>query len=68
MSENKNLENLNEETIVKLSRTVELIDVLDELLDGERKTYTILMYIKENVKIALSNTNACQNMISANDA
>ena len=67
MPENKNLENLNEETIVKLSRTVELIDVLDELLDGERKTYTILMYIKENVKIALSNTNACQNMISTND-
>lgn len=53
MSETKNLKNLYADVYLKLSRTAELIDVLDDIIDGERKAYIILKYIKENVTSAL---------------
>ena len=53
MSETNNIKNLYEDIYGKLSRTAELIDVLDDIIDGERKAYIILKYIKENVTSAL---------------
>ncbi len=53
MSKTKNLKNLYEDIYEKLSRATELIDVLDDIIDGERKAYIILKYIKENVTSAL---------------
>lgn len=43
------------------------MEVLDEILDGERKSYTILMCIKENVKSAFENIEYCKTIISNED-
>ena len=64
MSENNNLKNLCDNTYTNLSKTIELIEALDEILDGERKSYVLLMYIKENIKISLKNIEICKNIIS----
>ena len=54
MSKTKNLKNLYEDIYEKLSRATELIDVLDDIIDGERKANVVLKYIRENVKKALN--------------
>ena len=64
MSENNNLKNLCDNTYTNLSKTIELIEALDEILDGERKSYVLLMYIKENIKTSLKNIEICKNIIS----
>ena len=60
---NKNLKNLYEDAYIKLSKTTELIDVLDDIIDGERKAYVILNYIRENVKDVINNLEESKNII-----
>lgn len=59
----KDIKNLYENIYVKLSRTTELIDILDDIIDGERKAYVILNYIRENVKAVINNLEESKNII-----
>ena len=49
MSENKKSEKILKQISENLSKSIEMLEVLDEISDGERKTTVIIEFIKENL-------------------
>ncbi|MBO7673088.1 hypothetical protein J6S88_06750 [bacterium] len=63
MEETKNLVTLNEEITIKLYEAVDILNALDEIVDGHRTIEPLLRFVKTNVSKALDAAEECKTII-----
>lgn len=64
MKNNRNLKYLTKNTYSKLYMTLELLEIIDTLIDGDRKLYQLVQIIIGNTKYAIKNTDIIMKLIS----
>lgn len=67
MEEPKNLEELTKKISNDLIDTINLLDILEEILEGKRKEDFLVNSIKKNVRNAFNNIESCRQLISIPD-
>lgn len=63
----KNLERLTKDVSGKVLDSMNLLDVLEELSDGDKKIYKIIRLISKNLRCAFGDIETCRKMISVPD-
>lgn len=63
----KNLEQLAKEISDKLLDSINLLDILEDVVDGERKEYFLVSTIQNNINQAFNDIETCRQMISVPD-
>ena len=64
MKKNKSLAKISKNISSKILDSIYLIDVLDDLADGEAKELTILNIIRNNLKTSFNDIEQCRKIIS----
>ena len=67
MEEMKNLEKLTTDISDALYDSINLLDILDDVVDGERKAYFLVSTLQKNIKKAFDDVETCRQMISVPD-
>ena len=67
MEERKNLEQLTTDISDVLYDSINLLDILDDVVDGERKAYFLVSTLQKNIKKAFDDVETCRQMISIPD-
>ena len=65
MEEVKNLKDLTIDTYDKLTASLELLELIDILIEGDRKLYQLIKIIMSNIENSIDNTNNAMTLISA---
>ena len=64
MENSKNLSTSINELYANISDVYELLDILDEIIDGDRRIDPIFKVIKQYINSALENANNCKQLVS----
>ncbi len=64
MEEVKNLKDLTADTYDKLTTSLELLELIDILIEGDRKLYQLIKIIMCNIENSIDNTNSAMTLIS----
>lgn len=67
MEEFKNLENLTAKISKDLFETISLLDILEEIIDGERKESFLVSSMQERIYNAFSDIEECRKLIANPD-
>jgi len=67
MENTKNLVELERDISVKLLETISLLEIFEEIIDGENKAGTLLSIIKKNVTNAFKENEECRKKIYISD-
>ena len=63
MDENKNLVNLTNEILTKLTEAHDVLNALDEIVDGDRAIEPLLKFVRSNISTALDRMDECKTLI-----
>ena len=67
MEESKNLADLTKDISNQLICSIELPDILEDVVDGERKEYFLVSSLQKNINKAFKDIEICRQMISVPD-
>ena len=67
MAQEINLTDLNRDIYENLSAVYELLELLDELIEGDRRFYQLTKIIREKVKTALIQSESSKELVYAKD-
>ena len=67
MEESKNLADLTKDISNQLIGSIELLDILEDVVDGERKECFLVSSLQKNINKAFKDIEICRHMISVPD-